>query len=94
MGIGRTMGVWPGLTREDVEQLAADYSLTVEKVREIARERYPDDEHEAAQLAQRATVNVRNAILAELKERGCPPEEVEDWLTAILQAAEADVGET
>ena len=47
------MSVWPGLTREEVEQLATDYSLTVERVRALAHERYPDDKHEAEQLYPR-----------------------------------------
>jgi len=83
------MSAWPGLAREDVEELAANYSLTMERVRAIANERYPDDEHEAEQLIQRATQNVRYALLLELKERGCPGEEVESWLRAILQATAA-----
>ena len=82
------MSAWPGLAREDVEELAANYSLTMERVRAIAHERHPDEEQEAEQLIQRATQNVRNALLLELKERGCPPEEVESWLRAILQAVE------
>ena len=63
------------------------YTLTIERVRELADERYPDDQNEAHQLYERATHNVRNALLADLRERGCPPEEMEDWLTTILQAA-------
>jgi hypothetical protein len=78
---------WPGLPREEVEELAANYTLTLQRVRELADERYPDDQNEAQQLYKRATHNVRNALLADLKERGCPPEEMEDWLTTILQAA-------
>jgi len=70
-----------------VEELAANYTLTIGRVRELADERYPDDENEAQQLNERATHNVRNTLLAHLKERGCPPEEMEDWLTTILQAA-------
>ena len=70
------MSIWSGPTREEVEQLAADYSLTVDRVRALAHERYPDHEHEAEQLIQRATQNVRNALLLDLKERGCPPEQV------------------
>jgi hypothetical protein len=78
---------WPGLPREEVEELAANYTLTLQRVRELADERYPDDQNEAQQLYERATHNVRNALLADLKERGCPPEEMEGWLTTILQAA-------
>jgi|SoiMethySBSTD1v2_1073268.scaffolds.fasta_scaffold3335606_1 hypothetical protein len=78
---------WPGLPREEVEELAANYTLTIERVRELADERYPDDQNEAHQLYERATNNVRNALLADLRERGCPPEEMEDWLTTVLQAA-------
>jgi len=78
---------WPGLPREEVEELAANYTLTMERVRQLADERYPDDQNEAHQLYERATHNVRNALLADLKERGCPPDEMEDWLTMILQAA-------
>jgi hypothetical protein len=78
---------WPGLPREEVEELAANYTLTIERVRELADERYPDDQNEAHQLYERATHNVRNALLADLRERGCPPKEMEDWLTTILQAA-------
>jgi hypothetical protein len=80
-------GVWPGLTREDVEQLATDHSLTIEKVREIAHEKYPDDEHEAARLSQRAPENVRAALIVDLKERGCRPEQVDGWF-AFMKAAE------
>jgi len=86
--------VRPGLTRDDVEQLARNYSQRIEKVRAIAHERYPDDDHEAARLSQRAVQNVRTALIAELKESGCPPEEVQGWLTAILQAAERPSGQT
>jgi hypothetical protein len=88
------MREWPGLAREDVEELAANYWLTVEKVREIAREMYPDDEYEAAQLSQRATDNVRTALVVDLKERGCPPEEVEGWLTAITKGPVRPTGQT
>jgi len=82
------MSAWPGLAREDVEELAANYSLTIERVRAIAHERYPDDEHEAEQLIQRATRNVRNALLLDLRERGCPLGEVEAWFRAILHTVE------
>jgi hypothetical protein len=88
------MGVWPGLTREEVEEFAAAYLLTVEKVRAIAQEKYPDDEHEAESLSQRATRNLRASLIADLKESGCPPEEVEGWVTAILQAAERPTDQT
>jgi hypothetical protein len=82
------MSVWPGLTHEDVEELASTYLLTIEKVRVVAHETYPDDEHEAETLSQRAVHNVRASLVALLKESGCPPEEVEGWMTTILQAAE------
>jgi hypothetical protein len=82
------MSAWPGLAREDIEQLATNYCLTIEKVREIAHETYPHDEHEATQLSQRATENVRAALLIDLKERGCPPEEVHGWIALITEAAE------
>jgi hypothetical protein len=88
------MRVWPGLTREDVEQLATHYSQTVEKVHEIAHERYPDDQHEAAQLFRRAIENVRAALILNLQERGCPPEQLDEWLAAIMNAAERTTDQT
>jgi hypothetical protein len=41
---------WPGLPPDYVERLAAGYALTIEKVRGLADERYPDDEHERRAL--------------------------------------------
>jgi hypothetical protein len=84
---------WAGFSPEDVDQLAVNYAPTVEKVRELADEKYSDDPHDAHQLYQRAPQNVRNALFRDLKERGCPPEEIEGCLRTILQAAGTQAGE-
>ena len=82
------MAEWAELAREEVEELAAAYWLTIEKVRTLADEKYPDDRHEAEQLFRRASQNVRTALATDLSQRGCPPEEVDSWVATILQQAE------
>ena len=86
------MSGWAGLTREEVEALAADYFTTLKKVHSLAHEKYPDDIHDAEQLFQRAAQNVRNNLMADLRERGCPAEEVDGWMTMIMKATEHDTG--
>ena len=88
------MSEWAGLSPKDVEQLATNYALTIERVRALAHERFPDDQHEAEQLIQRATQNVRNAFLEHLKECGCLADEAEAWLSAIVQCDEAPLLES
>ena len=84
------MSEWAGLTREEVEELAAAYFATLKKVHSLAHEKYPNDIHDAEQLFQRAAQNVRNNLMANLRERGCPAEEVDEWMTMIMKAAEHD----
>src|SRR5215208_3502731 len=82
------MSEWAGLAREDVEDMAAAYALTLEKVRTLADEHFPDNTYEAEQLFSRARQNVQANILKDLAECGCPPAEVDKWLMSILQEAE------
>src|SRR3954464_8172114 len=82
------MGEWAELAREEVEELATAYWLTIEKVRILADEKYPDDRHESEQLFRRASQNVRAALFKDLADRGCPPNELDSWVATILQEAE------
>jgi hypothetical protein len=82
------MSEWAELAREDVEEMAAAYALTLDRVRTLADEHFPDNTYEAEQLFQRARQNVQATVLKDLMERGCPPEEVDSWLMSILQEAE------
>src|SRR5690349_1168615 len=82
------MAEWSGLAREEVEELATAYRLTIDRVRTLADEKYPADKNEAEQLFRRASQNVRTALIEDLSQRGCPQEEVESWLVSILQEAE------
>ena len=68
--------------------MAAAYALTLEKVRTLADEHFPDDTYEAEQLFRRARQNVQASVLKDLAECGCPAAEADSWLASILQEAE------
>jgi hypothetical protein len=79
-----SMAVWPGLTRETMEEIGERYAAACIMAMERARERHPDDSTAFTRMLVELRRGIHLAVSHELLALGCPSAECDRTLQSII----------